>query len=85
MKMVQYSRMICDQMSDQQLDEDVEKEAGEGRSIAATLPRNYENDANWFAIAQWMMDQYERLEVIVKSSDSSLEAAARQGSLGSVR
>ena len=72
MKMVQYSRMICDQMSDQELGEDVEKEADAGRSITVKLLRAYKDDAVRSAIAQWMMDQYKRLEVIVKSSNSSL-------------
>ncbi len=68
-RMRRISQMICEQMADQQLSDDLEKEAENDRSIRVLRAWVRDNEDEWSEACLWIRDQYERLCLILKDFD----------------
>ena len=64
-RMRRYSRMMRDQMSDQTLGENLESKSSKGRTVAVIRPWTREDESEWPEVAQWIMQQCERLQSIM--------------------
>ena len=64
-RMQQYSQLIREQMSDQELNEDMERQFSEGRTISVKRKWALDDDAEWPEAGQWILDQVERLRTIL--------------------
>ena len=64
-RMRQYSWMIRDQMDDQQLGENLEKNTAGGIAITVQKRWTRDDESEWPEAAQWIKEQFERLRVIV--------------------
>lgn len=63
-----YSHTIRDQMADQKLGQNIEKESEDGRSISVWRNWELDNHDDWPETAEWIMDQFQRLQAIVAAS-----------------
>ena len=63
-----YSQTIRDQMGDQKLGQNVEKESEDGRSISVWRNWELDNQDDWPETAEWIMDQFQRLQAIAASN-----------------
>ena len=63
------SWMIQDQMSDQELGDNLEKSAGEGLTLTVQRPWNRDDEDEWPEAAQWIRDQQSRLQAILTEVD----------------
>ena len=63
------SWMIQDQMSDQELGDNLEKSAGEGLTLTVQRPWNRDDEDEWPEAAQWIRDQQSRLQAILTEAD----------------
>ena len=66
----QYSRMIQDQMSDQEIGGNLEKESEAGRTVSVQRHWALDDEAEWPAYARWIKEQQERLQAILAGSPS---------------
>ena len=64
-RMRQYSWMIRDQMGDQTLGDNLEKNSAGGTTVSIQRRWTREDEGEWSETAQWIKEQYERLRVIV--------------------
>ena len=65
-RMRDYSRMIREQMADQDVDDDdVEKEAAAGRSVRIQRRWTCDDENEWPKVAEWLKEQTERLCLIL--------------------
>ena len=76
-RMRQYSWMIGDQMSDQELGENLEKNAAEGTTVIVQRAWTRDNEDEWPEAAEWLMEQIERLRAILALPDPTEPSAAR--------
>ena len=67
-RMQGYSRTIRDQMGDQELGQNIVKESEDGRSISVWTNWELDDEDDWPEIADWIMDQFERLRAIAAAS-----------------
>ncbi len=67
-RMQGYSRTIRDQMGDQELGQNIVKESEDGRSISVWRNWELDNEDDWPEIADWIMDQFQRLRAIAAAS-----------------
>ena len=65
MRMRRYSWMIRERMGDQQLGDNLDRNSGNGMSIAVQRPWVRDDEDEWPEAAQWIREQYERLHAIV--------------------
>ena len=63
-----YSQTIRDQMGDQKLGQNIVKESEGGRSISVWRNWELDNEDDWPEIAEWIMDQFQRLRAIAAAS-----------------
>ena len=72
-----YSWMIRDQMDDQQLGENLEKNSADGMTITVQKHWARDDEGEWPEAAQWIREQFERLRTILaESSRQKTEDAA---------
>ena len=64
-RMRMYSGMMRDQMSDQLLGENLDSEGRKGRTVAVVRHWTREDEDEWPAAAQWIVEQCERLHAIM--------------------
>ena len=67
-RMRQYSWMIRDQMDDQQLGENLEKNTANGITITVQKRWTRDDESEWPEVAQWIKEQFERLRVTLSES-----------------
>ena len=72
-RMRQYSWMIRDQMDDQRLGENLEKNNADGMTITVQRHWTRDDEGEWPEAAQWIKEQFERLRAIL--SETLSEAA----------
>lgn len=68
-RMRHYSRMIREQMGDQEIGDDLEKKSEEGRTVTVQRSWTSDDEAEWPAAAQWIIDQHDRLRAIVEREE----------------
>ena len=68
--MRQYSWMIRDQMDDQQLGENLEKNTADGMTITVQKRWTRDDRSEWPEAAQWIKEQFERLRAILSETPS---------------
>ena len=61
-----YSRMIREQMGDQEIGDDLEKESEEGRTVRVQRSWTRDDEDGWPEAAQWIIEQHNRLRAIVE-------------------
>ena len=71
--MRQYSWTIRDQMDDQQLGENLEKNTADGMTITVQKRWTRDDESEWPEAAQWIKEQFERLRVILSGVASERE------------
>ena len=64
--------MIRERMGDQEIGDDLEKKSEEGRTVHVQRSWTRDDEAEWPAAAQWIIDQHERLRAIVESEEEPL-------------
>ena len=64
-RMKRYSLLIQSQMGDQILGNDIEKNSKKGRTITVQKSWMRDNEDSWPEVADWIMQQQERLQIIV--------------------
>ena len=69
-RMRQYSWMIRDQMDDQQLGENLEKNTADGMTITVQKRWTRDDRSEWPEAAQWIKEQFERLRAILSETPS---------------
>ena len=70
-RMRDYSRSISENMSDQNLSNDLEKESLEGRSISVCGAWMRDDEEEWPAAAHWVKDQFDRMRTIISDQTVS--------------
>ena len=78
-RMRQYSWMIRDQMDDQELGENLEKNSEAGMTVAVQNRWTRDDEDEWPEAAQWIKEQHERLRAIV-AGPLGERGGARDGS-----
>ena len=68
--MRRYSLKLRQEMSDQQLGGDLDKNAGNGRSITVERSWEREDEDAWPSVALWIKEQFRRLRTILEDSAS---------------
>ena len=63
-RMRRCSRMILEQMADQEVGDDVERKCERGRSVSVGRSWVRDDESEWPAAAQWIRDQHDRLLAI---------------------
>ena len=63
-----YSWMIRDQMDDQQLGENLEKNSAGGMTITVQRHWTRDDEGEWPEAAQWIKEQFERLQAILSGT-----------------
>ena len=69
-RMRQYSWMIRDQMDDQRLGENLEKNNADGITITVQRHWTRDDEGEWPEAAQWIKEQFERLRAILSEPPS---------------
>ena len=69
-RMRQYSWMIRDQMDDQRLGENLEKNNADGMTITVQRHWTRDDEGEWPEAAQWIKEQFERLRAILSEPPS---------------
>ena len=72
-RMRRYSWAMREQMADQELEENVEKNSEAGRSISVQRRWSRDDEDEWLEAAQWIKEQYERLVAILSDPPSEAE------------
>ena len=67
-RMLHYSRMIREQMGDQEIGDDLEKESEEGRTVRVQRSWTRDDEDGWPEAAQWIIEQHDRLRAIVETA-----------------
>ena len=67
-RMRHYSRMIREQMGDQEIGDDLEKESEEGRTVRVQRSWTRDDEDGWPEAAQWIIEQHDRLRAIVEQA-----------------
>ena len=67
-RMRQYSWMIRDQMDDQRLGENLEKNNADGMTITVQRHWTRDDEGEWPEAAQWIKEQFERLRAILSGT-----------------
>ena len=74
-RMLQYSWRIRDQMGDQELGENLEKNSENGMTVSVRRQWTRDDEDEWPEAAEWIKEQYERLQAILADSPGKEEAA----------
>ena len=74
-RMQQYSWRIRDQMGDQNLGANLEKNSEEGWTVTVRRRWTRDDEDEWPEAAEWIKEQYERLQAILADSPGKEEAA----------
>ena len=64
-RMRQYSWMMREQMGDQELGENLEKNSEDGTTVTVQRPRARDDEDEWPEAARWIIEQHERLRAIL--------------------
>ena len=78
-RMRRYSWAMREQMAEQELEENVEKNSEAGRSISVQRRWSRDDEDEWLEAAQWIKEQYERLLAVLLdplSADDNVDLAA---------
>ena len=80
--MKKYSWMIREQMGDQEIGDNVEKNSADGISLSVQRRWARDDEDEWPEAAEWLREQYERLRVVLtdppsKGEDGATNAPAR--------
>ena len=67
-RMRHYSRIIREQMGDQEIGDDLEKESEEGRTVRVQRSWTRDDEDGWPEAAQWIIEQHDRLRAIVEQA-----------------
>ena len=67
-RMRRYSWTIREQMADQELGEDLEKNTETGMTVHVRRPWSRDDEDEWPDAAQWITEQYERLHAVLTDS-----------------
>ena len=73
-RMRRYSWTIREQMADQELGENLDKNSEEGMSLPVQRRWSRDDEEEWRDAAQWIKEQYERLRAVLSDSPSVAEA-----------
>ncbi|MDE0191075.1 MAG: HNH endonuclease family protein [Gammaproteobacteria bacterium] len=76
-RMRQYSWMIREQMGDQQLGDDLEKNSRNGITILVRRQWTRDDQDEWPEAARWIAEQHERLRAILAGPSAGTEAVER--------
>ena len=76
-RMRQYSWRIRDQMGDQELGENLEKNSENGVTVSVRRQWTRDDEDEWPEVADWIKEQYERLRAILADASSG-EGTGRQ-------
>ena len=68
-RMRQISRTMHDQMSDQVLSNDVERQCEHGRTVRVERAWTRDDEDEWDVACQWIQDQYQRSRAIASEND----------------
>ena len=66
--MRRYSWTMHEQMADQELGENLEKNSEDGMSVSVRRRWSRDDEDEWSDAAQWIREQYERLQAILSDS-----------------
>ena len=66
--MRRYSWTMHEQMADQELGENLEKNSEDGMSVSVRRRWSRDDEDEWPDAAQWIREQYERLQAILSDS-----------------
>ena len=72
-RMRQYSWMIRDQMGDQELGANLEKECADGRTVTVQRRWTRDDEDEWPEAARWIKEQHERLRAILAGPSATRE------------
>ncbi len=72
-QMRRYSLMITEQMADQVIDGNAKQESRNGRSVRVRNRWTLSEQNEWQEAAEWLVEQCERLRMIVGGAGSSAE------------
>ena len=67
-----YSRMIREQMGDQEIGDDLEKKSQDGRTVNVQRSWTRDDEDGWPEAAQWIIEQHDRLRAIVEREEEPL-------------
>ena len=73
-RMRRYSWTIREQMADQELGENLEKNSEDGMSVSVRRPWSRDDQDEWSDAVQWIKEQYERLQAVLSDSPNEAEA-----------
>ena len=73
LRMQQHSKAIIREMSDQQLETNIESESRKGRSISVKGSWGLDDESDWPSAAVWVKEQFERLRIIVNDKPDKSE------------
>ena len=75
-RMRRYSWTIREQMADQELGENLEKNSEDGMTVSVRSSWTRDVEDEWPEAAQWLKEQYERLRAVLSDSPSEAEGNA---------
>ena len=73
-RMRRYSWTIREQMADQELGENLEKNSEDGISVSVRRRWSRDDQDEWPHAVQWIKEQYERLQAVLSDSPNEAEA-----------
>ena len=76
-RMRQYSWMIREQMGDQELGDDLEKNSRDGATISVRRQWTRDDQDEWPEAARWITEQHERLRAILAGPSAGTETVER--------